>query len=676
MSNFKYKYLKYKSKYLQLKNQLGGEGEYTEIPELSISVPSSFIDNVFDSELFIDPVVATDGFTYERKSITEWFQKHNTSPSTGEILSNKSLIPNNTLKRAINEMCALKVIVSKSFLCPITGELYKDPVITADGETYERAAIVDWFQHGNNTSLYSGNVLPNNNLLQNKTIKGSINEIRIEIGKSGKNTSVEYDGVYTEDGYNWFGKNNGGFFRDGFNIKGYNRDGFNKDGIHMNGTMFDDKGYDINRFNRDGIHINGNRFYDECYGFNEDGLFIPPKCLVTLEEPKYIFSLALHGDLPLFATGTEDIAKLWRLLPDGTVNNSMSTMTVDEFERFSILHYSRSNRILVRIVAFHPTLPFFATVFRKSAKLWHFSPENIVTSLGILYDDFELDGEIRSYEYRDPDILDIKFHPTKKILATASTDCTAKLWNFQGSRLECFEILRHENTRHENTEAWVRCVEFHPTLELLVTTSDDSTAKLWQISPHGISATCMSTLEGHQSWVHKAVFHPSRPLLATVSYDCRLKLWSFSPDGSNANCEKTVWGDGDGDVDEDDQILEGRERFSDLAFHRFLPLLVTGGIDNILKIWKLTPEYVKPDLTCIATMNEHTNGISYVTFHERLSLIITNSFDRIVKLWHFSSDGRRVNCVATIEGGGHIDVHKTLPFLVCINEKTIKLWKF
>lgn len=99
-------------------------------------------------------------------------------------------------------------------------------------------------------------------------------------------------------------------------------------------------------------------------------------------------------------------------------------------------------------------------------------------------------------------------------------------------------------------------------------------------------------------------------------------------------------------------------------------------MDNIVKIWKLSLEDVKPDLICIATMNEHADGISYVTFHERLSLIITNSFDRIVKLWHFSSDGRRVNCVATIEGGENIHVHKTLPFLVCTNDKILKLWKF
>ena len=31
MSNYKIKYLKYKSKYLQLKNQFGGEDEYIEI---------------------------------------------------------------------------------------------------------------------------------------------------------------------------------------------------------------------------------------------------------------------------------------------------------------------------------------------------------------------------------------------------------------------------------------------------------------------------------------------------------------------------------------------------------------------------------------------------------------------------------------------------------------------
>ena len=35
-------------------------------------------------ELFRDPVIGSDGHTYERENITAWIQKHSTSPITRE----------------------------------------------------------------------------------------------------------------------------------------------------------------------------------------------------------------------------------------------------------------------------------------------------------------------------------------------------------------------------------------------------------------------------------------------------------------------------------------------------------------------------------------------------------------------------------------------------------------
>jgi hypothetical protein len=35
--------------------------------------------------------------------------------------------------------------IPDDYLCPITQEIMLDPVITEDGETYERKAIQDWF---------------------------------------------------------------------------------------------------------------------------------------------------------------------------------------------------------------------------------------------------------------------------------------------------------------------------------------------------------------------------------------------------------------------------------------------------------------------------------------------------------------------------------------------------
>ena len=42
----------------------------------------------------VDPVVANDGYTYDRKHIEEWWQKSNLSPMTGLPIESKSLIPN------------------------------------------------------------------------------------------------------------------------------------------------------------------------------------------------------------------------------------------------------------------------------------------------------------------------------------------------------------------------------------------------------------------------------------------------------------------------------------------------------------------------------------------------------------------------------------------------------
>jgi hypothetical protein len=63
------------------------------------------------------------------------------------------------------------------FMCPITGEILLDPVITSDGHTYSRAAIVKWFEQ-NRTSPLTGARLPNLGLLANYVMRKAIEEAR------------------------------------------------------------------------------------------------------------------------------------------------------------------------------------------------------------------------------------------------------------------------------------------------------------------------------------------------------------------------------------------------------------------------------------------------------------------------------------------------------------------
>ena len=52
-------------------------------------------------DIMEDPVVASDGHTYERAAITEWIQNRGTSPVTQQSLSIRALVPNLAMKHQI-----------------------------------------------------------------------------------------------------------------------------------------------------------------------------------------------------------------------------------------------------------------------------------------------------------------------------------------------------------------------------------------------------------------------------------------------------------------------------------------------------------------------------------------------------------------------------------------------
>ena len=68
------------------------------------SVPSAFICAI-TSEIMLDPVVTTDGQTYERTAIERWLVDHRTSPRTNARLASKDLIPNVALRQQIDDFC-------------------------------------------------------------------------------------------------------------------------------------------------------------------------------------------------------------------------------------------------------------------------------------------------------------------------------------------------------------------------------------------------------------------------------------------------------------------------------------------------------------------------------------------------------------------------------------------
>uniref|UniRef100_A0A0D9YPD0 RING-type E3 ubiquitin transferase n=1 Tax=Oryza glumipatula TaxID=40148 RepID=A0A0D9YPD0_9ORYZ len=67
-----------------------------------LNVPSHFICPIMQ-EVMNDPYVAADGHTYEQQAIKAWLKKHKVSPVTRRILPNLSVIPNHSLRAAIQQ---------------------------------------------------------------------------------------------------------------------------------------------------------------------------------------------------------------------------------------------------------------------------------------------------------------------------------------------------------------------------------------------------------------------------------------------------------------------------------------------------------------------------------------------------------------------------------------------
>ena len=60
------------------------------------------------------------------------------------------------------------------FVCPITWEIFNDPVLTVDGHSYERASIEAWFDAGNTTSPLTNAALESTLLFPNINLRISI----------------------------------------------------------------------------------------------------------------------------------------------------------------------------------------------------------------------------------------------------------------------------------------------------------------------------------------------------------------------------------------------------------------------------------------------------------------------------------------------------------------------
>ncbi|OBS74498.1 hypothetical protein A6R68_14960 [Neotoma lepida] len=104
---------------------------------------------------------------------------HLTKESLAGDLKIESLGLRSKVLRSIEElktrMDSLSSGIPDEFICPITRELMKDPIIASDGYSYEREAMESWVRKKKRTSPMTNLVLPSLVLTPNRTLKMAIN---------------------------------------------------------------------------------------------------------------------------------------------------------------------------------------------------------------------------------------------------------------------------------------------------------------------------------------------------------------------------------------------------------------------------------------------------------------------------------------------------------------------
>lgn len=63
---------------------------------------TKYLECPITHEIMQDPVIGSDGYTYEREAIKKWLQDHHSSPMNKLCMVAESLLPNRLVKSIIN----------------------------------------------------------------------------------------------------------------------------------------------------------------------------------------------------------------------------------------------------------------------------------------------------------------------------------------------------------------------------------------------------------------------------------------------------------------------------------------------------------------------------------------------------------------------------------------------
>jgi U4/U6 small nuclear ribonucleoprotein PRP4 len=257
-----------------------------------------------------------------------------------------------------------------------------------------------------------------------------------------------------------------------------------------------------------------------------------------------------------------------------------------------------------------------------------------------LWEPNDIGGFAVKTEYKDGHedrIGDIAFSPGGNLLATASVDCTTRLWS---SPTNSIQLVGHQQR--------VCRVRFHP-LEsgrYVATTSADRSWRLWD-SEGGKELLLQ---DGHFNECYGIGFHPDGSLVTTTDFGGTILTWDI-------RTGKVV------------QVWQGHARrvlCSEWSCNGVQ--LATAGDDGTVKVWDIRTRKLH------TTVPAHRRLVSDLKWTADGEALVTSSFDGTIKAWR-ARDWRNLwvgeghtGCV------GCVDVNEDGKCASVGFDRTLKIW--
>jgi len=217
---------------------------------------------------------------------------------------------------------------------------------------------------------------------------------------------------------------------------------------------------------------------------------------------------------------------------------------------------------------------------------------------------FECTGEFKTHQSTAPGILCLDIHKEDDSrIVTGGVDQQVIVFDAANGKM-AQKLVGHQKK--------VSAVHFHPTKEVIISASQDATARVWKCTDAAnwkAPYSCAHVVRKHSAEVTDLSVHPLGDFFLTSSRD---KSWALH-DFSTGKCVR--------------HVQEQESGYGCMKFHPDGLILAGGTENNTVQVWDIK------DQVTVATLTGHEGEINALSFSENGYYLASASMDGTVKLW-------------------------------------------